>query len=207
MKSATTRSKSILLTIGFFLTLGTLVSAQQTTSNDGEKPQLKSASTVSEEEKQKFYQLTKSAPEALVAGEKEKAKEYAETLLKQAETMPDDWNYGNAVHVANLVFGHIALAAGDVKEAKRFLLAAGRTPGSPQLNSFGPNMRLAKALLEKGETEAVFEYFDLCDKFWKPQSSKTTEWKAAVEKDEMPLFGANLFYHFPQSEITKQTNF
>jgi hypothetical protein len=207
MKSAITRSKSMLLTIGFILTLGTAVSAQQTTSNDGEKPQLKSASTVSEEEKQKFYQLTASAPEALVAGEKEKAKEYAETLLKQAETLRDNWNYGNAIHVANLVLGHIALASGDTAEAKSYLLAAGNTPGSAQLNSFGPNMRLAKSLLEKGEKETVIEYFDLCAKFWKLKKERIDAWKAAIEKDEMPQFGANLFYYFPQSEITKQTNF
>ena len=207
MKSATTRSKSILLTIGFFLTLGTIVSAQQTTSNDGEKQPLQSASTVSEEEKKKFYQLTESVPKVLVAGETEKAKDYAETLLKQAETLKDDWNYGNAIHVANLVLGHIALDSGDMTEAKRYLLAAGNTPGSPQLNSFGPDMRLAKALLEKGEKETVLEYFDLCAKFWKLKRDRIDEWKAAIEKDKMPQFGANIFYHFPQSEITKQTNF
>jgi hypothetical protein len=207
MKSATAHLKPILLTIGFLLTFGTTVSAQQTTSNDGKMPQIKSASTVSEEDKKNFYQLTKSASKAFVAGEKEKAKEYAETLLKQAETFKDDWNYGNAIHVANIVLGHLALEAGDMAEAKRFLLEAGKTPGSPQLNSFGPNMRLAKALLERGEKETVIEYFDLCDKFWERRFSRLAEWKAAVEKGEMPKFGANLLYQFPDSEIQKQTEF
>jgi hypothetical protein len=202
MKSAILRSKSILLTICFILMVGTFVSAQQTTSSDGEKSTLAQTSApVSEEEKKKFYNLSLLATAALDDGESEKAKAYAETLLKQAETLPSDWNYGNAVHVGNLVLGHLALAAGEMKEAKSFLLAAGKTPGSPQLNSFGPNMRLAKALLEKGEKEVVLEYFDLCAKFWKPQFSRTTEWKAVVQKDEIPDFGANLLYQFAHPRV------
>jgi hypothetical protein len=191
------KSKAVLWTICFILTIGTIVSAQQTTSSDNDKsspPETKAP--VSEEEKKKFYKLSILATAALDEGEPERAKEYAEALLKQAETLPDDWNYGNAVHVGNLVLGHLALAADDLKEAKRFLLAAGNTPGSPQLNSFGPNMRLAKALLEKGEKEVVIEYFDLCAKFWKPQTPRIAEWKTVVQKDGMPDFGANLLYQF-----------
>ena len=95
--------------------------------------------------------MTKKAPNALAKGETDKAKTYAETLLKQAESFRDDWNYGNAVHVANLVLGHIALDSGDVDEAKRFLLEAGKTPGSPQLNTFRTEYAcLAKELSGKG---------------------------------------------------------
>jgi murein L,D-transpeptidase YcbB/YkuD len=204
MKSLIAWSKSILLTFCLMLTAGALASAQQETAT--RKPdklaaaeqELKAGqtSTASEEDKKKFYELTDSTTAALVAGEKDKAKDYAEALLKQAETMHGDWNYGNAVHIANLVLGELALASGDVKEAKRRLLAAGDTPGSPQLDSFGPNMRLAKALLDKKEPEAVIEYFNLCAKFWKPDFSKLDQWKAVIEKNEMPEFGANLRYFF-----------
>jgi len=34
-------------------------------------------------------------------------------------------------------------------------------------NSFGPNVSLAKDLLEKGERDTVVEYFEACKKFWK----------------------------------------
>ncbi len=205
MKSAITWAKPILLTLCLILTVGNFVSAQEnppTDKNDkSSSPSTEKKSSeqppVSEEDRKRFYKLTQSATEALTAGETENAKAFAETLLKQAETMPEDWNYGNAIHVANLVLGHIALASGDLKEAKRCLLAAGNTPGSPQLNSFGPNMRLAKALLEKNENDAVLEYFELCAKFWKPQFSKLDGWKAAVQKNEMPDFQANLRYYFP----------
>jgi hypothetical protein len=72
------------------------------------------------------------------------------------------------------------------------LLKAGATPGSPQLNSFGPNMALAKELLDKGEREAVLEYFTLCSKFWDRDELK--EWMALVKDGVTPKFGANLVY-------------
>jgi hypothetical protein len=142
----------------------------------------------------RFHLLTKAAPTALAAGESEKAKSYALTLLQQAATLRDDWNYGNAVQVGNLVLGLIALAAADVTESKRLLLEAGKSPGSPQLNSFGPNMLLAKELLAKGEREVVIQYFDLCAKFWKLHQDRLDEWKAIVIKGGTPDFRANLDY-------------
>jgi hypothetical protein len=60
----------------------------------------------------------------------------------------------------------IALGKGEVEEAKKLMLASLDSKGSPQMNSFGPNIRLAKALLEKKETAVVLEYFAKCDQFW-----------------------------------------
>ena len=57
-----------------------------------------------------------------------------------------------------MVLGLLALNQGNVKPASQYL-DAGSTPGSPQLNSFGPDMSLAQALLEKGERDTVLEYF------------------------------------------------
>jgi len=143
----------------------------------------------------KFHLTGKAAPAALAAGEKEKAKAYAVSLLGQAGALRDNWDYGNALHVGNLILGRLALEAGDVAEAGRRLLEAGRTPGSPQLNSFGPNMYLAKELLAKGEQEAVARYLDLCAKFWASQGGRLDAWKAAVRKGETPDFGPSLTAH------------
>jgi hypothetical protein len=74
------------------------------------------------------------------------------------------------------------------------LIAAGKTPGSPQLNSFGPNMALAKDLLEKSETEIVFEYFELCSKFWKDRRGQLEQWTKEIKNGHVPDFGANLVY-------------
>ncbi|MEJ7847424.1 MAG: hypothetical protein WKF92_04955 [Pyrinomonadaceae bacterium] len=141
-----------------------------------------------------FYRLTDAAPAAFKAGDIEKAKRLADALLVQAETLRENWNYGNAVHAAHLVFGHAAFAEGKIDDAKNFLILAGNIPGSPQLKSFGPDMTLAKKLLEKNERETVIKYFDLCAKFWDPKHAKLVEWKAEVLKGDTPDFGANLRY-------------
>lgn len=149
-----------------------------------------------EDKARAFYNLTDSAPAAFNRGQLETARGIAETLLIEAESWPKDWNYGNAIHVANLVLGRIELRAGDNEKAIEYLLAAGRTPGSPQLNSFGPDMLFAKELLKAGEKDAVLQYLDLCAKFWKKKESPLESWKAQIEKGETPDFGPNVRYHF-----------
>ena len=80
-----------------------------------------------------------------------------------------------------MVFGRIALKNGKKDEAKQRLLEAGKSPGSPQMNSFGPNMSLARDLLEKGERETVLQYFDLCRKFWKMGQDRLDLWTLNVK--------------------------
>lgn len=142
----------------------------------------------------KFYELIKTTSSALTTGETEKAKFHAESLLKQADVFRENWAYGNALHVGNLVLGHLAFNEGDMSKAGHYLLEAGKTPGSPQLKTFGPSMLLAKQLLENEEYETVLKYLDLCRNFWKMEDGRLDEWKKAVENQQMPDFGANLRY-------------
>jgi hypothetical protein len=102
--------------------------------------------------------------------------------------------YGNAIHDGNSVLGRAALKQGDIKKAARYLLDAGKTQGSPQLNSFGPNMSLAKELLEKGEKNAVLQYFEFCRKFWSMGGEDLDNWTKEVKAGKVPDFGANLSY-------------
>ncbi len=97
-----------------------------------------------------------------------------------------DWNYGNAVHAGHSVLGLVALRNGDVSRAREQLLEAGKTPGSGQLNSFGPNMILASELLKKGESDVVLQYFDLCRKFWKMGGAQLDSWSETVRKGGKP---------------------
>jgi hypothetical protein len=125
------------------------------------------------------------------------AKENAELLLKEAEEFKDNWNYGNAVHHGNLVLGRVRLFLNDdLDGAQSYLNLAGNNPGSPQLNSFGPNMTLAKEILERGEEKAVLDYLDDCLNFWKTKyaAEATEKWKNKIFKGEIPDFGANLEY-------------
>lgn len=143
---------------------------------------------------QKFYALGAAAKTSFDAGKIEDARSDATELLSIAPQFQQDWNYGNAVHDANLVLGRIAVTEGRMDDAKRSLLAAGRSPGSPQLNSFGPNMSLAKDLLDKGERDTVLEYFQLCRTFWKRDGGQLDRWREAVKAGKTPDFGANLLY-------------
>jgi TonB family protein len=87
---------------------------------------------------QRFYELAQLAKAAMEAGAGDKAKVYAAELLQMAPQFPRDWNYGNAIHDGNMILGQVALRQGNVTLARQYLLEAGKTGGSPQLNSFGP---------------------------------------------------------------------
>jgi RNA polymerase sigma factor (sigma-70 family) len=151
---------------------------------------LKTAKT----EEKRFYALDAAAKESFVAGKIEEARNYAQELMALTPKYKGDWNYGNAIQDANLVFGRIAVREGNIEAAKKYLIAAGKSPGSPQMDSFGPNMTLAKDLLEKGERDTVVQYFMLCRKFWKMDRGKLDKWIAEVMDGKTPDFGANLLY-------------
>ncbi len=145
-------------------------------------------------QEEKFYALNDAAKESFVAGKSEDARKYAQELMTLLPQFQGNWNYGNAVQDANLVLGRIALREGRVDEAKRHLTEAGKSPGSPQMDSFGPNMSLAKDLLEKGERDTVLQYFELCRKFWKMGKDQLDHWTKDVKAGQIPDFGANLVY-------------
>lgn len=153
----------------------------------------------------RFVGLRAAAERALTRGDHADADILATELLRLAERYSTDWNYGNAVHHGNIIRGCAALRAGDVAAAEAFLIAAGRTPGSPQLNSFGPNMQLASELLAAGSREPVLEYFEACKGFWRMEqvaasggrrsaSDLLDSWAADVRAGGSPDFGANLVY-------------
>ncbi len=140
------------------------------------------------------YSLGTAAKLNFEAGQTERAVREATELLEIAPSFPKNWNYGNAIHDGHVVLGREAVRIGDLEAARRHLLSAGKTPGSPQLNSFGPNMRLADDLLAKGEREVVLRYFDECRSFWEMQRGRLDVWSSDVNAGRRPDFGANLDY-------------
>lgn len=145
--------------------------------------------------KERFYKLSEVAGAAFDAGDYDKAETYANELLSDANRYQTNWNYGNAIFYGNLIIGRVALKRDkNVSQAESYLLAAGRTPGSPQLMSFGPNMSLAKDLLIAGEPSAVMDFLDECGKFWKMGGDRLSDWKKTIQSGGTPDFGANLDY-------------
>jgi len=145
------------------------------------------------------------------------AENYAMELLASAADQ-QNWNYGNAIFFGNMVLGQVAFRRGDVGSAVSRLLSSGKTPGSPQLNSFGPNMALAKDLLTSifrpssqnrigrplpkpphgaptpDIQQSVLNFFDLCRVFWTMGADRLDNWSMQVKAGVVPDFGANLYY-------------
>lgn len=145
-------------------------------------------------DRDRFYVLNDAAKNSIAIGQVEDARTYATELLNLAPRFQKDWNYGNAIQDGNVVLGRIAVREGHTEEAKRYLRKAGESPGSPQMSSFGPNMSLAKDLLEQGERQAVLEYFDACRKFWTMGNGRLDSWAHEVKVGNIPDFGPNLEY-------------
>ncbi len=122
---------------------------------------------------------------ALVAGDDEKARTHALAMLEAA---PDLRDRGDPLHYGNLVLGHLALGANDLEEARIRLLAAGRTGRLPILRSGAPDMSLAKALLQRGESGTVLEYLRLCLDFWPEGEERLLDWIVLVEAGLVPDF-------------------
>jgi hypothetical protein len=137
--------------------------------------------------------LARLARTALAAGDLEKAGRYANEALAESKHGVFWWT-GDAVHQGNIVLGRLALRGGEVEEAKRYLLLAGKTPGSTSLAAQGPSMALARELLERGESAAVLQYLEECGSFWGGNRGRLAEWMALIRAGLKPDFGANATY-------------
>jgi hypothetical protein len=142
----------------------------------------------------RFLSLDRRAKRAVEHRRYQLAENLARELLQLADVFRANWNYGNALHHAHIVLGRVALAAGDITTAREELLLAGHTPGSPQLDSFGPNMALAVELLRAGERDAVQSYLGLCGKFWRMERGLLAYWGTEIEQGREPNVGPNLHY-------------
>ena len=113
----------------------------------------------------KFIALGQAARQSFAAGKVEDARTYAQELAALLPNFRQHSEYGNAVHDANLTLGRIALREGRIEDAKRYLTESIRVP-SARLMDYGPSMSLARDLLERGERQAVLNFFAQCRKFW-----------------------------------------
>ena len=134
-------------------------------------------------EKDLYHRLGKVAEAALRAHHPDQARQLAlqwiETCQKQRS-----WNTGNAIHDGHQILGLVALDQGDLVTAVAELAAAGTSTGSPQLNSFGPDFRLARALLERGRRTEVATYLRQVSTFWK--NPKLDAWITDLERGANP---------------------
>ena len=137
--------------------------------------------------------LPRLAKAAYAVSEGTRAERYANQVLEAAQTGVFWWT-GDAIHPGNIVLGRLALRRPEVEAAKRYLLAAAKTPGRGTLASLGPNVAPARDLLGRGESATVLLYLEECGQFWTGNRGKLPEWIALVKAGLKPDFGRNLDY-------------
>lgn len=108
--------------------------------------------------------------EAIESGDLLAAGSYADELLDEASREDEVWNAANLLHAAHIIHGTANRRRGDLAEAARHLIAAGDVAGSPQLDSFGPDLSLAWSLLGTDYEKAVLQYLRSCSRFWSPSA-------------------------------------
>jgi hypothetical protein len=137
--------------------------------------------------------LPRMAHAAYAAGEWARAEGLAGEALDAARHGVFWWT-GDAIPQGNIVLGRLALRENRIDAARKYLLAAGKAPGSSNLGAQGPAMQLAKDLLDRGDTATVLEYLDLCGQFWTANRGKLQEWIVLIRAGLKPDFGPNLNY-------------
>ncbi len=126
-----------------------------------------------------FYFLHKLLDRALAEKKWAKVQFYALDYLNTAKSYQKNWNFGNAIFYGNMALAAVSLQNHDNKSAIEHVILASLTPGSPQLNSFGPfnNSLYTDPLLElfkQGERNGLIEFAQNCKKFLNGSLEKET---------------------------------
>jgi tetratricopeptide (TPR) repeat protein len=134
----------------------------------------------------RFYLYDDVAELAFDVGEWSVARAAAQKCLSAAQEYKTNWNAGNAIHNGNCVLGRLALRKGNTTKAIFYLDEASKTHGSPQLNSFGPNMLFAQEMLDAGHEKAVIGYLEGCKRFWAGRSGVLSKCISQIKRGESP---------------------
>jgi len=110
----------------------------------------------------------------------------ASEYLELAHIYKCNWNYGNATHDANRILGLISISSGNVNEAAEYLLKSGKSTGSPQLDSFGPELDLANELLKLGKSNEVLSYLEDIGSFWEMDDGRIAKWTEDIKGGGRP---------------------
>lgn len=134
----------------------------------------------------RFYSLDDKITEAYEVNDFDQSKALLAEYLELADIYRCNWNYGNAIHDANRILGLISLKDGNIDEAVKYLLASGKSTGSPQLDTFGPELDLANELLKLGKKEEVKAYLLDISSFWEMDDGSVDRWVKEIANGELP---------------------
>lgn len=134
----------------------------------------------------RFRTLGPAAKQCFAAGRYDEARQHAQELAGLLPAFRQHPDYGQALHDANVVWGRLAVREGRLEDAKRHLFESIRVPSAPMMD-YGPNLGLARDLLEKGEQQAVLDYLARVKRFW--NFSRVDDWRQQIQQGQIPDFG------------------
>ncbi|MCF6317930.1 MAG: hypothetical protein L3J83_01430 [Proteobacteria bacterium] len=135
---------------------------------------------------ERFYILEELITKYYKTGDYPQARKLANEYLNLASQYNQNWNYGNARHDANHVLGLMSYNEGNIDEARKYLLKSGKSNGSPQLDTFGPDLELANLLLKEGHQEDTKIYLTNIKKFWEIDNGVVADWIQQIDSGEIP---------------------
>tara|TARA_B110001454_G_C12723312_1_gene436647 strand:+ start:63432 stop:64088 length:657 start_codon:yes stop_codon:yes gene_type:complete len=143
-----------------------------------------------------FYSLSERLKRAVKSKDCPKMQSLAGELLAVAPYYSSNWNYGNAIFD-----GHMAYASCEAKDKKfdsaiHHMTEAAKTPGSPQLNTFGPpyhDMSVLSDLLREGKKAEVVAFLNSLKRFWDLEFSQEyfDVWDKEIEAGRIPKFDSS----------------
>ncbi len=134
----------------------------------------------------RFYSLEDLISAEYKKGNYEAAIEYINEYLELATHYQGNWNFGNAIHDGYRYLGLIGYSQGDLNRAAEYLVKSSESTGSPQLDTFGPELDLANLLLQEGKTEEVKIYLNGIKRFWEMDNGVIDNWLEQINNGERP---------------------
>jgi len=112
---------------------------------------------------------------------------YAEKLLRE-HGQPGDPDYGDAIYTGNLILSQTTLDKNDLATARRYLLLAAATPGARSIEQNGLDTSVVRVFLQRGERDAVLDYFNQTRHLWPQGSQLITRWEDIIRSGRIPNF-------------------
>lgn len=131
--------------------------------------------------------LSMAAKAALEAGHTGKARNYSNETLRLAGPPVNTWRQADALYLAHIIAGRLALRSQDLDGARRHLTAAaGIMSAAPSAAAMGPDIPFAAELVDAGERDAVLSYLSDCARYWKADDGKTAQWSELIRQGKQP---------------------
>ncbi len=132
----------------------------------------------------RWFAMSRAARVSYEAGNLEEAQKKIDQLSRHPADYKKSWDYGNYLHYRYIIAGAVALEKGQVDDACKSLIQASTIQTSPQLRTFGPDVRLADKLLARGRRESVVKYLANVQRFWTTQRNRLMDWIDRLNRGE-----------------------